>query len=412
MTLHIIPNIAVAAALLLSSTVPAHGQEERPGRLEGNVFIPGTSIERSEDVGVRAHTNHKILLGRAGGSGFEGGLGINGGMTPNQLRAFYGVPSGTVGSGVIAIIDAYDYPTALNDFNVFSSQLGLPQESSTSATASSNKVFQVVYASGKKPRGNGGWNQEAALDIEWAHAMAPYAKIVLVEANSSSNTDLYAAVDVAAKIANVKQVSMSWGGSESSGETSYDTHFNKTGPIFFASAGDTGGKVIYPSCSQYVVAAGGTSVATNSAGTWTGESAWSSGGGGTSAYVAKPSWQANVTGTGVRRSVPDISSDADPNTGVAVYDSTSYQGYVGWMVFGGTSVSSPCLAGMVNANGNYYASTSAFLTTLYSNFLSTPAIFRDITTGSNGFKAAAGWDFATGVGTPYPNPSTGLNASF
>jgi len=394
-------GLATTVALLLSVAAPASAQEEGQSRRVGNVLIPDTSIERSEDVGVRAHTNHKIFLGPTNGLGSAGGLGPSGGMAPNQIRAFYGVPdTATTGSGVIVIIDAYDYATALSDFNVFSSQFGLPLESSTSATASTNKVFQVVYASGKKPKANAGWGQEAALDIEWAHAMAPYAKIVLVEANSNSNADLYKAVDVAAAIAGVKQVSMSWGGSETSSETSYDTHFNKTGPIFFASSGDTGGKVIYPSCSQYVVAVGGTSVATNSAGSWTGESAWSSGGGGTSAYVPKPSWQVGVSGTGTRRSVPDISSDADPNTGVAVYDSTAYQGYKGWMVFGGTSVSSPCMAGMLNASGETYTSTTSFLTNLYINFKNTPSRFRDITTGSNGFAAGVGWDSATGVGTP------------
>ncbi len=418
MTAHITLNLAATAALLLGVAVPALAQEERPGRHEGNVFIPGTSIEHSEDVGLRAHTNHKIFVGPSNRVGNEGGLGPGGGMRPDQLRQFYGVPAPSTatgpwpGQGTIVIIDAYDYPTALSDFNVFSSSFGLPVESSTSATASSNKFFQVVYASGKVPTVNASWGQEAALDIEWAHAMAPGAKIVLVEANSSSFADLFAAVDAAYKVAGVKQVSMSWGGSESRSETSYESHFNKSGPIFFASAGDSGGKVIYPSCSQFVVAAGGTSVTTNSAGGWTAESAWSSGGGGTSAYIAKPSWQAGIAGTGTRRSTPDISSDADPNTGVAVYDSTPSGGYSGWMVFGGTSVSSPCLAGMVNTNNKTYVSTTDFLTTLYKNFKATPTIFRDITTGSNHFKAGPGWDFATGVGTPYPNPSNGLNASF
>jgi kumamolisin len=382
----------LATALLLGAGLPALAQDGE-GRVSGRSFIPGTSIEHSEDIGVRAHTNHRILLEP------NGGLGPGGGMTPNQLRAFYGVPS-PAGHDVIVIVDAYDYPTALSDFNVFSSQFGLPLESSTSVTASTNKVFQVVYASGRKPSGNGGWNQEAALDIEWAHAMAPNAKIVLVEAASSSNTNLYAAVDVAAAIAGVKEISMSWGGSESSSEASYDTHFNKTGPLFFASSGDTGGQVIYPSCSQYVIAAGGTSVATDSHGNFTGETAWADGGGGNSAYIPKPSWQAGVSMTGSHRGVPDISSDADPNTGVAVYDSTAYQGYKGWMVFGGTSVSSPCLAGMVNASGVSFTSTTAFLTNLYSLYLHTPSVFRDITSGNNGFPALVGWDYTTGVGAP------------
>lgn len=378
-----------ASALLAGMAAQA---QERPGRIAGKVLIPDTSLEQAEDIGVRFHTNHRILMEPAGGTG------PGGGMAPVQIRAFYGVTGS--GSGVIAIVDAYNYPTALNDFNVFSSQFGLPLETSKNATASTNKVFQVVYATGTKPSGNGGWNQEAALDIEWAHAMAPSAKIVLVEARSASNADLYLAVDKAAAIAGVKQVSMSWGGSESSGEASGDTHFNKTGPVFFASSGDSGGKVIYPSCSQYVVAAGGTSVATDSGGGFVSESAWADGGGGNSAYIPKPAWQAGVSMTGSRRGVPDLASDADPNTGVSVYDSTSYQGYKGWMVFGGTSVSSPCLAGMLNASGVSYASTTAFLTSLYSLYQTTPSVFRDITTGSNGFPALVGWDYTTGVGAP------------
>jgi subtilase family serine protease len=386
----------MALALSLTLGPPCAAQEEG-GLMKGRAFIPDTSLERPEHVGLRAHTNHRILVEPAGGEG------PGGGMTPIQIRSFYGV-AGT-GSGVIAIVDAYNYPTALSDFNTFAGYFGLPLESSTSVTASTNKVFQVVYATGSKPGNNGGWNQEAALDIEWAHALAPAAKIVLVEAKSASYSDLLKAVDVAARIAGVKQVSMSWGGSEWSGETGYDSHFNVTGPVFFAATGDTGGVVIYPSCSQYVAAAGGTSVSTTSAGLLVSESAWSDGGGGNSAYVAKPSWQVPVTMTGTRRGVPDLASDADPETGVSVYDSTSYAGMKGWMVFGGTSVATPCLSGMLNASGAAFTTTSAFLANLYSLYLAGftgngPVEFRDITTGSNGFPARAGWDYCTGVGAP------------
>ncbi len=391
------------AALLLAAALPAAAQESE-ARISGKFLIPDTSIEHPGDVGHRVHTNHKMLLEPAGG------LGPSGGMTPAQLWAFYGVPASATsgGGGVIAIVDAYHYATALNDFNVYAAYFGLPIETSTNVTAATNTVFQVVYAGGKAPKVNAGWNQEAALDIEWAHAMAPKAKIVLVEANSASFADMYAAVDVAARIAGVKQVSMSWGGSETSTEAANDSHFQPTaaGPLFFASSGDTGGVVIYPSCSQYVVAVGGTSVATTSGGyTITTESAWSSGGGGNSAYIAKPSWQSGIAGvTGARRGVPDISADADPNTGCAVYDSTAYRGYKGWMVFGGTSLAAPCVAGMVNTaypTGTPYTNTSAFLASLYARFTSGPTTyFRDITTGSNGNAAKAGWDYATGVGAP------------
>jgi len=369
--------------------------QEASAVLRGDILVPDTSLEHREDVGLRSHTNHLVLL-RPGG-----GLGPNGGMSPTQIRDVYNLPS-TGGHDVIAIVDAFHYPTALGDFNTFSAQFGLPQEFSADPTASTNKVFQVVYQGGKKPRTNAGWALEAALDIEWAHALAPNAKIILVEAQSNSNANLYAAVDLAVSLAGVKQVSMSWGGSESSGESSFDFHFNVNGPVFFAASGDTGGKTIYPSTSPYVVAVGGTSVATDGSGTFTGETGWSSGGGGNSPYEAKPAWQTAVSMTGSGRGVPDISSDADPNTGVAVYDSTSYQGRSGWWVVGGTSVSSPCMAGMVNLGGATFTNTTQLLTAIYGHYLNPPAtpVFRDITSGNNGFPCLVGWDYVTGVGSP------------
>jgi len=362
--------------------------------LAGNVLIPGTSLAQPEDLGVRMHTNHRILLEPGKG------LGPGGGMTPAQIRAFYGVPA-TGGHDVIVIVGAYDYPTALTDFNTFSTQFSLPRETGSDVTASSNTVFQVVYADGVRPGGNGGWNQEAALDIEWAHAMAPGAKIVLVEAASETEADLFGAVDVAVAIPGVKQISMSWAGAEFSGETFYDSHFNHSGPVFFNCTGDTGGVATYPACSQYVVAVGGTSVTTDGTGAWVGEAAWSDGGGGSSSQVPRPAWQDYVGAIGAKRAIPDLSSAADPQIcGVAVYDSTVYQGKSGWLVVGGTSVSTPCMAGMVNVSGLAFTSTTQFLTTLYENRLKTPCPFRDITAGSNGFSAGTGWDFATGLGTP------------
>jgi kumamolisin len=362
---------------------------------EHSILVPDSTVESPDDVGLRAHTNHLIRIGEP-----QGGLGPGGGMTPAQLRAFYGLAS-SGGSGLVVIVDAFDYPTALNDFNVFSAQFGLPQETSTNPLAPTNTVFQVVYASGSKPRGNCGWGQEAALDIEWAHAMAPSAKIVLVEAATNSFANLFAAVDVASTLAGAKQVSMSWGGSEFSSEASNDVHFTSTsGVVFFASSGDTGGTTIYPSASPYVVAAGGTSVKTNTSGVFVSESGWSGSGGGPSKYESRPSYQSGIASiVGAARGIPDVSSDADPNTGVSVYDSTRCQGLSGWLVFGGTSVSSPCLAGMENLSGHSYTDSSALLTNTYSK-LGT-ASFRDILTGTAGsFSCTAGWDFVTGVGSP------------
>jgi hypothetical protein len=319
-------------------------------------------------------------------------------MTPAQIRSFYVRPS-SGGSNVIAIVDAFHYPTSLNDFNVFAQYFGLPMESSTNPLLSTNQVFQVVYATGSQPAASGGWSQEMALDIEWAHALAPSAKIVLVEAASNSYSDLLNAVDVASGLSGVKEVSMSWGGNEFSGEVSLDSHFPQAnGIIYFASSGDSGGVVIYPSASADVVAVGGTSVKTDSHGNFVAETGWSGSGGGTSAWESKPSYQNGVAHTPASgRGIPDIASDADPSTGVSVYDSTAYDGVSGWMVFGGTSVSSPCVAALANLSGTVYMGTSAALTGIYGR-LGTFSV-RDITSGTAGANSCQiGWDAVTGVG--------------
>ena len=389
-----IGSCLIALSLLLGTSSPIKAQEARGPRIEGHMFVPESSISRIEDAGIAVHTNHRILMRRGSG------LGPSGGMTPAQIAAFYGVTP--KGSGTIVIVDAYDYPTALNDFNVFATQFGLPLETSTNVTASTNKVFQVIYASGTRPPSDSSWNGEEALDIEWAHALAPNAKIVLMEAMSSSYPDLFSAVQKAAAVSNAKQVSMSWSSIEFSGENYYDRYFDGSrGPIYFGCTGDSGGTVEYPACSPYVTAAGGTSVATNSDGTWAGETGWPGGGGGNSQYEGKPSWQRGISGVGNHRGIPDLSSDSDPGTGVSIYISVSYGGNIGWLVLGGTSVAAPCLAAMLNSSGASFANTSSFLSSLYSGFArSGYANFRDIVGGGYDNDARVGWDFASGIGTP------------
>jgi kumamolisin len=381
----------MAVAVLMAggtSMVIAQGQ----GQQNAPIQIPDSSVEQPGDRGIAAHTNHLIhVRPNVGGTSPSG-------ETPSSIASVYNLDGQLAGSGVVVIVDAFDYPTALNDFNVFSQQFGLPKETSTNPFSASNQVFQVVYGSGTRPRANCGWAQEAALDIEWAHAMAPNAKIVLVEAKSNSFSDLFRAVDVASNIANAKAVSMSWGGSEFSSEAGYDFHFTKPGIVYFASSGDTGGKTIYPGVSPNLVSAGGTRINRNSDGSFASETGWSGSGGGPSAYESRPSYQSGIeTIVGSKRGVPDYSFDADPNSGVSVYDSTSCQGYVGWLVFGGTSVSSPSLAGIVtSAGGNN--SSAAELALIYSSV--SPGNFRDILSGTAGsFSAKAGWDFVTGVGS-------------
>ena len=393
-------NMRMLSAVAL--TIPlAFGTARLLAQGQSAIHVPDSSLEHPGERGQKAHTNHVISL-RGASPERPGGSHGPSGMTPAKIRTAYGVPS-TGGSGTIAIVDAFDYPTALADFNTFSTQFGLPNETSPNAFSNGNKVFQVVYANGVRPSGNCGWAQESALDIEWAHAMAPGAKIVLVEAGSNSFADLFHAVDVAEGLG-ASIISMSWGGGEFSGETGFDSYFDHSGVTYFAASGDTGGKTIYPGVSSLVVAAGGTSLKLKSDNTILSETGWSGSGGGRSTYVITPSYQsgiASLVGLNGKRGVPDFSFDADPNTGVAVYDSTRCQNLVGWMVFGGTSVSSPALSGIVNvASGGHGSDVgSGELSVLYGN-LGNASDFNDITSGSAGsFTAAAGWDFVTGIGS-------------
>jgi subtilase family serine protease len=376
----------LSAAIVCVCTVsPGFAQKVSP-----NILVPSTTVARASDVGQRVHTNHII---RVGVSPFA----TSSTETPQSMRAIYKLPS-TGGSGTIALVGAFHYPTAQNDLNVFSKRFGLP------ACTTSNGCFRVVYASGTKPRTNCGWAQEAALDIQWAHAMAPNAKIVLVEAASNSFVDMFKAVDVATSIVTTGgkrgQVSMSWGGDEFPSELSFDSHFQNTGVVYFAASGDIGGLTAYPSVSPYVVSAGGTSIQRSSSGAFLREVAWSDSGGGRNRFELKPSYQNNVGGTSsTKRSSPDFSFNADPNSGVLVYDSTPCQGVSGWLVFGGTSVSAPALAGIVNLAAHFRSSSTSELTLIYANRKNTSA-FRDITSGSAGaFTAHGGYDFVTGVGS-------------
>jgi subtilase family serine protease len=313
------------------------------------------------------------------------------GLSPAVMKAAYGFSTSNIaGAGkTIAIVDAYDLPTAEKDLNVFSTQFGLP------ACTTANGCFKKVNQTGgmKYPRANAGWGLEIALDIEWAHAIAPGAKILLVEANSNSFTDLLAAEDYGAAHANY--VSNSWGGSEFSGEKSYDAHFVKSGVSFFVSSGDAGLPAEYPSASPNVISVGGTSLSLNTDLSFKSETGWSGGGGGCSQYETATSAQSGFGGYGQvscagKRATPDVSLDADPNSGASVYDSTKYNGKSGWWQVGGTSLSSPMWAGRAAASG---AGVNAAY--IYGGNIS----FRDITSGNNGAACLVGYDLCSGLGS-------------
>ncbi|RMI46642.1 peptidase S8 [Actinomadura harenae] len=316
------------------------------------------------------------------------------GLSPANLQSAYKLPSSTAGSGqTVAIVDAYNDPTAEADMNVYRAQYGLP------LCTSSSGCFKKVDQNGGNnlPATDGGWAQEISLDLDMVSAVCPNCKIVLVEASSASFANLGTAENTGAKLANV--VSNSYGGSDAS-DSSYGKYYNHPGIAITVSSGDAGYGVEYPASSHYVTAVGGTSLSTSgNARGWT-ESAWNGAGSGCSSYNTQLTGQASV-GTGCsRRAVADVSAVADPSTGVAVYDSTAYQGQSGWMVFGGTSVSAPIIAAVYGLAGNAASVDNNYP---YSH---TSSLF-DVTSGSNGScspsqlcTARVGWDGPTGLGTP------------
>src|SRR5215469_10340874 len=268
------PLLSIAMTTACAMLAVAGGPADPVG---GQVLIPDTSIEYADQIGRFAHTNTKIFLPTGGMHNVHpapggGGRELAPGPsyfyeTPASLGCVYRLtsvspaqigcnptdstlPNPSGGARAIAIVDAYDYPTAFSDLQIFSAQFGLP--------APTTANFQVVYATGTLPKPDAGWGLEAALDIQWAHAMAPGAKIYLVEAASNSYADLLTAVNGASNLvaqAGGGEVSMSWGGSEFSFEGFYDGYFTKSGVVYFAAAGDSAG-TIWPATSPNVVSAG------------------------------------------------------------------------------------------------------------------------------------------------------------
>jgi len=324
--------------------------------------------------------------------------GVPSGYNPADLQSAYSLPSSTAGAGqTLAIVDAFDDPRAAADLNTYRTQFGLPPCTSTTG------CFRKVNQNGgtKYPRGNTGWAEEISLDLDMVSAICPNCHILLVEASTNSFNNLGAAENEAAKLG-ATEISNSWGGGEFSSESSYDSaYFSHAGVVITASTGDSGYGVQYPAASPNVTGVGGTSLAhaANSRG-WS-ESAWSGAGSGCSAYEAQQSWQAsntNIAAVCGLRAVADVSADADPNTGVSVYDSYNEPG---WLVFGGTSVASPIIASVYALAGN--ATTLTYGSYPYGH----TSALNDVTSGSNGScsgsalcTAGTGWDGPTGLGTP------------
>ncbi|MBS0379731.1 MAG: S53 family peptidase [Proteobacteria bacterium] len=424
-----------------------------------SVFVPASSRGNAGDSGLRAHTNYVIHNPRGISPNALSDLGVAEpaalsddaavvpapGVSPAatfaeypaSLACLYGMGkaySGCVptnnktynakgGSRAIAIVDAYDNPTAAADLKYFSKFFGLP-------SPGPNFTFVKVYANGNgscvTPPYNSGWALESALDIEWAHAMAPSATLILVEACSNSYADLMYAEQVAEQqvlaYGGGGQVSNSWSSGEWSTESSdwdwvFRANWTSGQPIsYFFSAGDAGLGPQYPSVSPWVISVGGTTINRDAtSGAFQSESCWAGSGGGTSVYETWGTTFGSGTGPWTAfqyptfgassRRTPDIALDADPASGAYVYLAGT------WYIVGGTSLAAPATAGIVNNSANnlgvapiaggYFSNMENNL--LYAQMATQKEYvtnFYDVTTGSNGSSAATGWDYCTGVGTP------------
>jgi len=314
-----------------------------------------------------------------------------GGLNPADIQDAYKL-TGSSSTSTVAVVDAYDDPTAEADLGVYRAQFGL------APCTTSNGCFRKVNQTGGStlPRKDAGWAAEISLDLDMVSATCPSCKILLVEASSNSFANLGTAVNYAVGQPGVAAISNSYSGSDSAQNNNYD----HPGIAITASTGDSGYGVGSPASFDSVVAVGGTSL-NRAAGTtrgWT-ETAWSGAGSGCSSLNAKPSWQTTATQCS-GKALADVSAVADPQTGVSVYDTTRYQGSSGWLVFGGTSASAPII-GAVYALGGNLAGYPASYTWGHASGLF------DVTSGSNGncptavwCHAGVGWDGPTGLGTP------------
>ena len=391
------PAIAMVAGIMLTvgvSLSPCFAQIVDGAMINGHkIVVPESSIPKPG----RLHTNY-FIVGPDQWNAFQPPADAE---TPGSLACVYKLVTGptgcpissstnvpTGGVGAIAIVDAGDFPTAAADLHTFSSYFGIPDAD-----------FKVVYANGQKPPVYSGWDLEEALDIEWAHAMAPKAKLFLVESTQWNTDPTWQAVRVASKLVSENGggvVSMSWGDPEWPQEKNYDKNFLTPGVVYFASSGDSGlFNTLHPAASPNVVAVGGTYFNRDGQGNFTSEQYFTGGGGGDiSPYEPRPSDQNIIKKiVGSNRGYPDVASDF---CCAAIYITA----YGGWGEIGGTSWSSPTFAGIVNAAGKLEKSTHDELTLIYGEYANKKqyhAYFHDITTGDP--NCVTGWNICGGVGS-------------
>ncbi|MER5521147.1 S53 family peptidase [Streptomyces sp. NPDC002763] len=406
---------AATAALLLTGFGTAVQADAAPSVSSAKVTYTATPCATPKHTGELACNSYRVTGGltaaqkqqaaKTGITPKAADAATPSGYSPTNLRAAYGLTSAAASNGsgeTIAIVDAYNDPNAETDLATYRSYYGL------SACTTANGCFKKVSQTGSTtslPSSDAGWSEEISLDLDMASAICPNCKILLVEATSATMANLGTAVNEAVTLG-AKFVSNSYGGSESSSDTSYDSsYFNHTGVAITVSAGDSGYGAEYPAASKYVTSVGGTKLATSSTTRgWT-ETVWKTSstegtGSGCSAYDAKPTWQTDTTCT--KRMISDVSAVADPATGVSVYD--SYGVTAGWYTFGGTSVSAPIIAGVYALAGT--PSSGSYPAKFPYSYAGT-SYLNDVTSGNNGTcttsyycTATTGYDGPTGWGTP------------
>jgi subtilase family serine protease len=346
------------------------------------------------------------------------------GYSPAQVQAYLGLHGNGAGQQV-TIVDAYDDPYITSDVNTFSSQFGLPLTCGSTGAGSNCFNFTVSDPDGFAGIDTG-WGLETSLDVEMVHAIAPEASITLMEAYDDTVGSLFTAIDNAAATS-PDAISNSWtfDSTEFTGETAYDSHCELTNSVCVFSSGDSGNPASYPATSPYVLAVGGTTLTLGSGGSVSSETAWDLSGGGISYIEPKPSYQ-DAVNPSAYRATPDVSFDADPNTGVPVYDSEESSTDGHWFEVGGTSVGAPAWSAILAVADQLRAQAGKPPLT-EADFGVQNAVYSvqygdglyDITQGSNGIvslcgtqcEAGPGYDDVTGLGSPRPGIDTALAAA-
>jgi len=374
-------RIAMAAAgLLIVALAPGAVAAPQPSIVNACAAAPAGHARCFAQVRTDVH----------GGRGVRAATSLPAGYGPSDLRSAYNLPSMGGAGQTVGIIDAGDDPKAEADLAVYRSTYGLPPCTTT------NGCFQKVNQRGVASPlpADQGWAVEIALDIQMVSASCPSCRIVLVEADDASFANLGAAVDTAVRLG-ANEVSNSYGGPEFSELPQFQAHYSHPGVAVLASSGDSGyGIPNAPAVFSSVIAVGGTSLTrANNARGWS-ETAWSGAGSGCSAWVAKPAWQHDANCPG--RMTADVAADADPRTGPAVYETDQY---AGWIIVGGTSASSPYLAGVIALAGNPQQFADA------SPFYTHAGALNDVVGGNNVRATDCGGDYQCNAVPGYDGPT-------